>query len=108
MSLNESKKIVDCFITSTINIKSVMNNIKPNNFEKYNCFINKIEIVKMTGFNELNTVHKNNQTFIRLKIYGDYWLKLYNSFEYNRNFPPITNIKIINCEKLNDEYMVRK
>lgn len=97
-------RIIKNFLTVSINPDIIQ--IKKST--KDSIYIQRIDIIKLIS-NTTETVIekvKNKEKWIRLTESGNFWFRVFFTNKYNREDPPITAIKPIDCEELNNEYIV--
>lgn len=119
----DNVKVVNSFCVVGINPEIKHNNkvnyINYDNKENFDLnelikndalYIERIDIIKSTNIkgDEYNEEMDGRiLRYIRLDSKSNYWLRLFYVDEYNIDEPPITDIKFIECEYFNNDYIVR-
>ena len=104
-SMDSSVHVINNFVTISINPNIVpIKKFKEDNPQ----FITRIDIIKSnyTGNEGVLEPQKGKERWLRLSTNGNFWLRMFISNKYNKESPPITSIKHIECEELNSEYIV--
>lgn len=71
-------------------------------------YINRIDMIKSQSIdiNDSTVKIDDNEIWIRITEESDFFIRLFLIDEYDHENPPITDIKILDCEFFNNEYIV--
>lgn len=112
MSINESdinlKKVVSSFCVVGLD----PNHIHCNKIVDRKLYVERIDIIKhkSTAVTENQiTLQEGFEKRLRLMPQGDYWMRVLFTDLYSSSIAnsPITSIKLVECEVLNNDYIVR-